>query len=806
MKIQKHILSRLMALDNKEADKQLSDFANEIWNKINSTKDNDVILDNLDLLEEFIYKVPEVAIKIIKHVLDNPHPAPVKKNKFGKVEGAPYKELAMKCLGLLGRIRYISPDEVLDILTKLLRSNDSSIKNKAAEVTKHLAQFDYSLLTQTKIGYGIQRKVLDSILSWSWEDRINNFDFIEIASKELLSSSVEGTSSQSFDTLTFHFAAIQPTKFLKDLRKETIDLIFEMYQRVNNPQQKMRLIRVLEEAVRTPSNVAYKEDVSQLIAETGAYLTDIYRKILFDKQGQLACPLGIAEEIDKLLYWEQKHGLLNTKESKQLREELLANRLYKLTRLLVGDDIIFREENGWDDSDQKRASEITKLIESINKDNINRWIADINAIASEKDLIDDWKLGTFKQLFLKKLGSDYPEVAIKFLDYAFDHKTPLLDFLDSFLSGFRLGEHLGYWDQIVARVTKTQNSNLVPAILYSLVRDRDLPNSELREEDLKLLEDIVQQQNEFAFLQDQSENRILHHAVITALVNQPAEQFQKIEPLIVKEITTFPQYASIYLQTFAFGTFGHRIDFSKWSESGINQLIKMLIEAPHLDWSLQEMILELAKINIEHVLNIFSGRIALESNRKRKPKLSFDYSDRYDAIPFDMNDSLSEYVKNYKDIEEYIQPWLSKITSKWSSYNWSVGRLIDKFGISLSQVLKPLLDKGDDESLMKAVRLITPFDHKDFDAYLEIVGKTDNKEIIGHIGAQFFSTGVVSGKYGIAEAYERIAKNIEKYKSNTNPRIQKFINNLIKDLLEGAARERKRADEEEQLRKVEFES
>jgi len=68
-----------------------------------------------------------------------------------------------------------------------------------------------------------------------------------------------------------------------------------------------------------------------------------------------------------------------------------------------------------------------------------------------------------------------------------------------------------------------------------------------------------------------------------------------------------------------------------------------------------------------------------------------------------------------------------------------------------------------------------------------------------------YTTGVVSGEYGIAEAYEKKAERLEKYKGDESERVKTFVNRMIKSFQESAKKERQRADEEKQLRKIEFE-
>ncbi len=71
--------------------------------------------------------------------------------------------------------------------------------------------------------------------------------------------------------------------------------------------------------------------------------------------------------------------------------------------------------------------------------------------------------------------------------------------------------------------------------------------------------------------------------------------------------------------------------------------------------------------------------------------------------------------------------------------------------------------------------------------------------------AQLFSTGVVSGEYGIARAHEQRAKELERFLGDSNPRVKSFAEKAIKDLNLGAASAKQSADEEKQLRKIQFE-
>jgi hypothetical protein len=68
------------------------------------------------------------------------------------------------------------------------------------------------------------------------------------------------------------------------------------------------------------------------------------------------------------------------------------------------------------------------------------------------------------------------------------------------------------------------------------------------------------------------------------------------------------------------------------------------------------------------------------------------------------------------------------------------------------------------------------------------------------------STGVVSGKYGFAEAREKRVAEMKDWENDSNDKVREFYKKFSESELETARRERIRVDEQEELRKYEFEN
>ncbi len=807
MKKNKAQLRKLMELNNQKADEYLAKFACEIIADIKKSKDNDSILENLDLLKEFIYKVPNEMIEIMRYIIEKKPTSPViHKSKFGEFDGKSHKDLILIGIELLDHIRYIVHDEVLELIRQLSQWEDSEVKNKALEVIKKFAKYDFNILTKSKIGYGAQREILNFIKQWSSNKQKQNFDFIITATKELLNSSIEGNTWKDEKTLVYHSGVVGPTDFLKRIRRETIELLFELYPTIKDSKKRLQIISTLEEATRRPSNVLYGDDVTQMILDDIDQLIENYRSIVFNDSQKMREEPAIVAEIEKGLYWLARNEKFKTQKVINLRKDILKDSFYSLFRLLVGDPVTYKEEEGWDTADKKRAEAIAEKVLEISEKNLRGWITKLNIIAEQKEITEEWHFQEFKR-FLRKIAKEKSALADNILANAFKKNRSLKAFTANFLDGFRDSTEFDLWDKYVTEIIKRKEALLVSAICFSLnlAGEVDL-KKEIRNRDIELLNDIVKKQNTFAFLRTNKDGHfLLHYALINTLTRNYVRSPKKIEGLIVEEMARHSQYISMYFQNLQMSTWKKWMDVSKWSEKGAEFLKQQMIELPSLDWHAQGLLLNLGKENFTIIIEVFLGRIK-KDNESKKRRRCLLREDRYEAVPYHFNPDLREHIASHPCYKKVVCEWFTEATVDWSVYNWDIGQFLQRVGgPSLSEILMSLVEKGDKDSLMKVTRIMGPFWDGNFDLCIEIARRTENEKILGQLESVMYATGVVSGEYGISEAYERKAKDLEQYTRDKDPRARKFVEKMIKSFKEGAERERQRADEEIQLRKIEFE-
>jgi len=808
----KNILKKLMELDNPEVDLQLRKIANQIQSKILESKNNDKIFKELELLEEFVYKVPEQTIKIVNDILKNKkrNKSKIYKIQDIKYTGKGYEDLVSKCIELLNKICYLKVEEVFQILEFLCLTNNKKIKSESIETLNKLARYDFYALKN--IGYSVQRKILDIILKWSEKKQIKNIEIIKITTKEFLKPSFEGVSMKDYKTIVFKSGVLQPTNFLKKIRRDTINLLFCLYKQVKDIKIKINLLEILYEASSLPHTANYGDDIAKMIVGDISYLLDIYQKIVLNKENKIIVDLPIVQEIERQLVWFNKNYKDKLPNISIFLNNLRGDEMYDLYRTMVGDtlrlDRIEKEE--WGKAEEKIKEKIGSEFKKIKKENLEEWNIKLNLIAKYKDLVDEWKFSRFKG-FLRRIAREKFELSKVILEDSFKKNKPLKVFTGCFLFGFIENRNLSIWDSYVEKIVKEKNINLVKDILNSFFYvDK---SEKIRKKDVSLLSQIIKKEKQFDFLKRIQKNKLLNLnyfliRVLVELYNKSDKK--KIESLIITLIKEAKeeQHLFMFLRELGFPAYKNEIDLFKWDKKNIELILNKLVEVKDLSYENQLLLLAIARNHFLLAMNVFFERIKIREKMMEKGN-KWIPSIEYDAIPYYFNDKLIEYINQKTESIKIIEGWMKKMTPKSSIYNIELAQFFQKIGgIVYDKVLSKIIRNGKASGLKTAVRLMWGINTPDIKLCLEIVKKTGDKDIWKTVGGLIFSTGVVHGEYGLSDAYKSTAERIKVYKTKGTQeeikRVEKFKIKIIKSLQEAAKREEQSADEEIQLEKLKF--
>jgi len=788
-------LRKLASLENSKANEYLISFARELINEMKKSDDNDFITERLDLLGEFAFRVPAQALEIIRFVISSkPLQPKAITGSFGEYEGKTFKDLLLGAIELLDRLRYIVPDDVLILTAQLSLREEKEVHDKALKVVGGYSGYDFRVLPQ--IGYSPQRKITDFIMAWSTEERILHLDFIEVAARQLLSTSVGGEEMTAENTLTIRFGQVAPTVFLKKLRVDVLDVVFELFKSINDINAKVRLVQALDNVTLAPHNVEVSPDLIQMMRQDSEYLIAVYRKMV--SEGNPA----IISHIDRTLLWLNRNEIFKTDKSEELRKEILEDKFYQLFRILVGDHAAFQEEGGWKEAERKHREQITSLIDSINDTNLGDWSEKLNRIAEQRASVESWRFSNFEH-FLIEFTQTKPQLADCLFDDAFTRKLPLRWFLVGFLIGIRTKNKLELWDKYTELIIKSQDIEYIRALVHSLCLpiDTDL-KIDFRNKDIDIVETIVKHGGCFSFLKGITNSQLNYTLFETILCNHK-RAVQKMESLFVREIDNNPQYLEMFLRQIPLAVARGWVTVKELQPQTVNFLANKLALISNLDWELQELLLDIGRVvGCAVVLDVFLTRIQHDKTLKRTRIVA---DRRYEAIPYHIDPKLQEFISQDINYRRVMNEWVKNMTPDWSTYNWHISTFMQRIGTGFNEIIMSLIKEGDDVSLKKAALAMHSIEGSHLDLLIEIARRTENNGILSTVSATMCATGVVSGEYGIANAFENKAKELEKYKDDPSDRVRQFVARMIQSFKEDAVRERLRADEEKQLRRIEFE-
>lgn len=786
-------------------------FGRDFLAEVTMATDNDSLYEYLEILEQFGSRKPQETVSLIRAILAKPAIEKVERSRFGKriFYGKGNLEIRLKCLQVLSRIRYHQPDDFLEIAQKMSMPHvDSALRKEALDAVKGFAEYDLNVLKQ--IGYLPHRHTLDFMLSWSEEIRMQSLDFIEVACKELLATGAEGRMATTPDTLTVSFGAVQPTDFLKKIRRETIDFLISIYEAFTEEHDRLRVVKTLHHAFELPHSVKYGDDLKDMVVEDVNYLIPMWSKLLFDENGQLACPISVAEEIHEQLARIKRGERYFTDDARLLLERLLANPLYQKAFLLVGSDFTHGVENDWKRDEKARTQMIDDAVAGLSHENIRGWIEDLNAIAKSYGAIEAWQYQPFSG-FLQKIAEKRPELAQILVQDALLHEMPLVRFCSDCLHGFRRAKRMDIWDSVVAQMVAKKDIEYVKSICWALVIDRDLDVKEhARPEDTQLLSQIAQRAGDFNFSKDIFENDYnYHHVLVNALTRNLAVSPEVLGELLVDEIVAFPQISPLFAREIHSALIR---DWLKPTDIGNDlkgKILDWLITVPNLDWDAQEIAVQLTGNDARALLEFFLARIEYEADLKEDENIE-DGEDfepiRYEAIPYHFNPEFQGIMENEVNLPAIVKPWLEKMTDDWSVYNYCVSKLLGHTGKGFHAILQGLLSEGGDENIGRTINLMSGFDRSDFDTVLMIARHTENDEILARLNSMLTSTGVVSGEDGIAKVFEKRAEKLMEFANDPNEKFRKFATDAAQMLKRLANAEYVNAVERKEVMKIEFES
>lgn len=656
----------------------------------------------------------------------------------------------------LKNIVYWDYPKIIQFCIDRINKNEyrESCKKVLIEVSK------YNLNVVKIIGYKPQSVLIENIIKIK-EEIVNEF-LIKIC-KNLLSTSLEGSSQNKFNTFTFSHGPIYINEDLKKIRTGAIELLFSLIDVKNNCEFNESVINALFSSIKIHHQDIRKEDLDFLRANVKSILS----KIKSNYDSMKNC---IKREIERELKYSSKPVFEGIDEVNQLIGLINKDQEYQKYRAFVGYETDYG--SNWRTVENNRKKLLDKFVNKMSDSNVDEWIGYI------KDMLKDYNkkdYALFQNLhyFLNELGKKKPILGAKFKSV-----SEIQNFQVALLCGLlESDEKAKHYDEIKEWINKSERLlDIVVTFRFFSNYDKEtfssLVNNSLEEGDINQLVELL----------------------LTVCKNYKAKKsttgqfIQIIEKFTEKEYFDWPQRISFMIK-------GIIQDFSK---DDYDIILTNLASKNDIGYDAEKILVPLAEKYPEKVIEFFYQRV----------KLSKSGINLIDSIPYSFQLIRGPLSKNVEIIVPKILEWLKE--DDWK-YKWEAGHLLNiifpTIDDKLKKILTTLIKEKDSNKLDQIFWILDKY--KGTVDVLNIVYeiiknfKTTNK-IRNRLFSILSQTGVVTGEYGIVEAYKAKIKNIEPWLSNAGPEIVEFAKGYTNYLENAIKYEKARVDKELDLMKSEF--
>ena len=232
-------------------------------------------------------------------------------------------------------------------------------------------------------------------------------------------------------------------------------------------------------------------------------------------------------------------------------------------------------------------------------------------------------------------------------------------------------------------------------------------------------------------------------------------------------------------------------------ERGIDLVLRNLLHLEKIDYQAEEILTVVAERAPEKALEFLCQR--LEKNEEQEATRT------YDAIPFEMhklNEPLSKMPrKAVRTVRKLYDGDFGMFIFREAHL---LKTIFPQFPPEFEAELLDIVNAGAEDDLEFVLAVLRnyegqPFIHNVCKAIVRQIAP--ESEYRNEVAITLQTTGVVTGAFGFAEAYERKKEEIKIWLDDPDEKVQEFAKWYIAGLEQVSAADRKRAEEEIALRK-----
>jgi ppGpp synthetase/RelA/SpoT-type nucleotidyltranferase len=714
---------------------------------------------------------------------------------FGNLQGKTSADVLRIIVEIFDHLRYVNVEETFNALCELFESeSDADVRKQILDAVKRLAE--YELTAWRQVGPQIQLLLANIVSQMDPDKQARLRPLIITVWQELLAGDLSGTT-WSAGSVTLHSGALPVSDALKQIRTLAIEGLFALFKSAKTDGSKQEIFSALDAATQLPNQAEYSNELLALTLENAKQIVDFYIEI----SGSLSYEL--LEHLEHSLLWDYRRNRQLTEDEggrfncqtqakalrsaiEAFRDRINADKELVRYKTLVGFESVFPQH--WTDDEfdyqgveEYRKSQVDAFVESITSENEAEWLAFMERCAATKsnDLATFPTFGTF----VVALAKAKPAIVEWMLTSA---NADLLNFLPGFLDGLAQSGDAGVYQRIVTKFLDQA------AQLTALARHwrNSKPTNPLQI--TEVLKKAIIAKDDIAVIEC-----LLFAMEVARTDKAPPESdfFRPALEYLTENNDSRWVRGAWFLRTTA-GFFEHLTD----ADAAL--LLQNLVSLPRIGHEAERLLGLIAERHLQAVWKYFGDRLTHETSKGEDEK--------YEAVPYSFHGLEKQLSRDAGLAVSSGREWFSRDNKL---FRFRGGRLLSAAfphcTEEFAQALASLVANGNDIDADFVLGIMQNYrgEPATHEVLKQIVARYPQDESkLSRVRISFDNTGVVSGEFGMVEAYRAKKQAILTWTSDERPEVRQFAELHAAELDRRIISEQKRADEDIEMRRRRFET
>jgi ppGpp synthetase/RelA/SpoT-type nucleotidyltranferase len=790
------------ALDDYErlvSGKQL--FDNGALKALANCENNDARINLLERFRDYVLPnyddpvgaYPEIKESIVAAIKDARQTIPqMIKTPIGSFPGATAEPVVQIGCEILSHLRYVSIDLTFDAICELYpeAQNDGERKHLMT-LSEHLAQHNLDVWKQ--VGPFVQAELVRRVHYISEDKRVRLMPIMLSMLGEALGTEAHGMTN-TYNAVSLHRGPVVAGDTLATLRSQALDILMNFYRAASSDNERMQIKNTMFAATKTPTSSSYEKELLASVLNDSARVVDFFSEYASINSYE------IIQNVEERILWMHRRTMgIQAQEKdvavltatnmlsvsiKSFRGVVAANKGFVIYKTLVGYNSVFPPM--WEDEDfdfekaaayrQKKIDEFVAQIEATNSE---EWFAIIHRCAQTRS--ND--LATFPSFgeFFQKIGRTKPSILLGYIDRLDDR---LAGFLGVMLSGLAESDQAGQMQDKIAKWLSEDRYLVQIAHYFRFTHELDSCTLQ------KVILAGIRLKND----------DVVAQVLATTFGRYKDGTSELIAKIILPGIEYFTEKRDAQWVNLAWFISKEESFLSDVSDQQVEVLLKNLIHQPRIETHTEFVLAILASKRAARIFDFCDERLSFAASR--------DGQDSYEAVPYEFY----ELQSRFSDIANHaVEVVRRRFVIGDSLFQLTGGRLISaafpKFSEPLKNKLMSCIQTGGVGDLEFVAKILASYDGEPFveEPCKEIVRKLPaGNDLWESIEIVLQSIGVVSGEFGLVEAYRQKREAISSWLSDRDESVRLFSQKFIGSLDRQIAAEQRRSEEYLELRKRSF--